>query len=51
MTSHNLDRVLAMSCRIAILREGRVVYEEDLKSSPSADGVKEAYAWHAGESM
>lgn len=51
MTTHNLDKVMAMSRRIAILRGGRVVYEENLKSSPSADDVKEAYAWHAGESM
>ena len=50
-TTHNLDKGTAMSRRIAILREGRIVYDEDLKSSTGADGVKKAYASHSGESM
>lgn len=51
MTTHNLEKGMALSQRIAILRKGAVVHEEDLASSTSADGMRESYAMHSGESM
>ena len=47
MTTHNLDRGLAMSRRMAILSRGRIAHEESLDSVGAAR-LKDTYSRHAG---
>lgn len=49
MTTHNLERGMALGRRLAILRRGTVVHEEEITSTSSVDLMREAYARHSGE--
>jgi len=43
MTTHNLDRALALGQRMAIISRGKIAYEESL-DSVSAESLKETYS-------
>jgi heme exporter protein A len=45
MTTHSLDRAIALGQRMAILVNGRVAYQESLESG-GAEALKEAYMRH-----
>ena len=47
MTTHNLDRALALGQRMAILSRGRIAYQESL-DSVGADSLRETYSRYAG---
>lgn len=49
MTTHNLERGMALGRRLAILRRGTIVHEEALTSTTSVDTMREAYVRHSGE--
>ncbi|MFQ5484029.1 MAG: hypothetical protein ACE5DO_01710, partial [Desulfobacterales bacterium] len=48
MTSHNLDRGLELCNRVAILRSGRMVYDEEI-SKIKIDDFKPIYFKHTGK--
>jgi ABC-type uncharacterized transport system ATPase component len=45
MTTHSLDRAIALGQRMAILVNGRVAYQESLESG-GTEALKEAYMRH-----
>ena len=47
ITTHNLERGLALGDRVAILARGKIAYESSL-GSMGVDTLKEAYLQHAG---
>ncbi|MDA1188749.1 MAG: ABC transporter ATP-binding protein [Chloroflexi bacterium] len=47
MSTHNLDRALALGSRVVILAQGKVAYEESL-AAVETDVVREAYIRHTG---
>jgi heme exporter protein A len=47
MTTHSLDRAIALGQRMAILANGRVAYQESLESG-GTEALKEAYMRHTG---
>jgi heme exporter protein A len=49
MTTHNLERGLALGQRLAILANGRIAYHQSLEDV-GADAIREAYAKHTGAS-
>ena len=48
LTTHNLERGLALGRRLAILARGAIVHQEAVGASSSATSVREAYARHTG---
>ena len=48
MTTHNLDRAIALGDRVAILSNGRVVYHEPV-SEVDEGSAREAYSRHTGD--
>ena len=48
MTTHNLERGLALGRRLAILGNGGIAYQGPIDSSSTADSVREAYFRHTG---
>ena len=50
MTTHNLERALALGHRVAILSRGRIVYQRPVDSSTAAGSLKEAYFRYTGAS-
>lgn len=49
MTTHNLERAVALGDRIAVLARGRVAYHESVESSDT-DAARQAYMRHIGPS-
>jgi ABC-type multidrug transport system ATPase subunit len=49
MTTHNLDRGIALGDRVAILAKGRLVHEEPIISSSASDVLRNAYYRHTGD--
>jgi len=47
MSTHNLDRALALGHRMAVLSRGKVAYQESLKTAETAT-VRAAYLRHTG---
>ena len=47
MTTHNLERAVALGDRMAILAHGRVAYQESIESSDT-DAARQAYQQHVG---
>ena len=47
MTTHNLDRAIALGDRVAILSNGRVVYHEPVSDEDELS-AREAYSRHTG---
>ena len=50
MTTHNLERGLALGHRVAILSRGRIAYQESLEAVGTA-AARDAYARYTGASM
>ena len=48
MTTHNLDRAIALGDRVAILSNGRVVYHEPVSDEDELS-AREAYSRHTGD--
>ena len=48
MTTHNLERGLALGQRLAILSGGAIAFEETVSSSSGAAALREAYFHHTG---
>ena len=48
MTTHNLDRGLALGDRVAILADGRIAYQQS-RGSLDMEGFRGAYARYLSE--
>ena len=51
MTTHNLERGLALGRGLAILANGGIAYHGPIDSSSTADSVKETYFRHTGAAL
>ena len=47
MTTHNLERAVALGDRIAVLADGRIAYHESVDSTDT-DGARQTYMRHIG---
>ena len=48
MTTHNLDRAVALGDRIVVLSEGRIAYDNLQSAQGDADAARDAYLRHTG---
>ena len=48
MTTHNLERGVALGYRMAVLADGRIAYQESVGGSSDADSLRAAYFQHTG---
>ena len=51
MTTHNLERSLAVGQRLAILARGAIAYQEDVDSSTGAASLRDVYFRHTGAKL
>ncbi len=48
LTTHNLERGLALGSRVAVLARGRIAHEEQVVASSDASALREVYMRHTG---